>query len=248
MADQTQARVVTYGTGEHCDVRALNVKTDGLRGTTFWLVIGNERYFVKVPFYGVPGLQISLVALAVGHAMGLHISQMLKGLQDRTIQVRLATSPGPNGSEIIDDTYNASTQSMLAALSLLEDIGPKRRLAVLGDMRELGAVSDDEHRVIGRRAGALLDVLITYGDLARIMAEEAATGAAAAGRELEIHSFSPGVDEMRTIVEQLRAMLRPGDPVLLKGSRGLTMETMVRDLRTDISGSETLAADSGVGT
>jgi UDP-N-acetylmuramyl pentapeptide synthase len=137
---------------------------------------------------------------------------------------------------------------MLAALSLLEDIGPKRRLAVLGDMRELGAVSDDEHRVIGRRAGALLDVLITYGDLARIMAEEAATGAAAAGRELEIHSFSPGADEKRTIVEQLRAMLRPGDAVLLKGSRGLTMQTMVRDLRADISGSETLAADSGVGT
>lgn len=244
MADQTTARVVTYGTEPHCDVRAEDVQTDGLRGTTFWLVIGQDRYFVKVPFYGVPGLQIALVALAVGHAMGLHISQMLAGLQDRTIQVRLATVPGPNGSEVIDDTYNASTQSMLAALSLLEDIRPKRRYAVLGDMRELGEVSEDEHRVIGRRAGALVDVLITYGDLARIMAEEAAMVATAAGRVLEIHSFSPGPDEKRAIVDLLRRELTAGDVVLLKGSRGLTMETMVGELRVDIE--QTNGDDAGV--
>jgi UDP-N-acetylmuramoyl-tripeptide--D-alanyl-D-alanine ligase len=155
-------------------------------------------------------------------------------LQDPQIQVRLATSPGPNGSEIIDDTYNASTQSMLAGLGLLEDIQPQRKIAVLGDMRELGQVSEDEHRVVGRRAGGLLDILITYGDLARIMAAEARLGAKAAERSIEVHSFSEGEDSKKAIVDLLRSELRTGDVVLLKGSRGLTMESMVSDLRSDI--------------
>jgi UDP-N-acetylmuramoyl-tripeptide--D-alanyl-D-alanine ligase len=234
MASQTRATVLTYGLGANCDVRAESVQTEGLRGTSYWLTVDGERYFVKVPFYGVPGLQISLVALAVGHSMGVHISDMLLGLQDPQIQVRLATSPGPNGSEIIDDTYNASTQSMLAGLGLLEDIQPKRKIAVLGDMRELGEVSEDEHRVVGRRAGGLVDLLITYGDLARIMADEARLGATAVDRSIDVHSFAEGEESKSAIVEFLRSELRAGDVVLLKGSRGLKMETMVADLRSDI--------------
>ncbi len=234
MASQTRARVVTYGLGEGCDIRAESIRTEGLQGTSYWLVVDGERYFVKVPFYGVPGLQISLVALAVGHSMGVHISDMLAGLQDPQIQVRLATSPGPNGSEIIDDTYNASTQSMLAGLGLLEDIQPKRKIAVLGDMRELGQVSDDEHRVVGRRAGGLLDILITYGELARIMAAEAHLGAEAAERSIEVHAFPEGDESKKAIVDLLRSELRDGDVLLLKGSRGLKMETMVAELRSDI--------------
>jgi UDP-N-acetylmuramoyl-tripeptide--D-alanyl-D-alanine ligase len=198
MAESTRARVVFYGMGADNHIRAENVQTEGLRGMTFWLTVDDQRYFVKVPFYGMPGLQISLVALAVGHSLGMHISDMLKGLRDPQVQVRLATLPGPNGSELIDDTYNASTQSVLAGLALLEEIKPTRRIAVLGDMRELGVITESEHRVIGRRAGALLDVLITYGDLARIIAEEAATGSATSGRHLTIESWSEGCRSQAT--------------------------------------------------
>jgi UDP-N-acetylmuramoyl-tripeptide--D-alanyl-D-alanine ligase len=235
MAGATSARVVFYGLGPDNHIRAENVQTEGLRGMTFWLTVDRERYFVKVPFYGMPGLQISLVALAVGHSLGMHISDMLQGLQDPQVQVRLATLPGPNGSELIDDTYNASTQSVLAGLALLEDIQPTRRIAVLGDMRELGVIAESEHRVIGRRAGALLDVLVTYGDLARIIAEEAATGSAAAGRHLTIESWSEGEDARSQVADYLRNMLQPGDVVLLKGSRGLRMEGIVALLRADVS-------------
>jgi UDP-N-acetylmuramoyl-tripeptide--D-alanyl-D-alanine ligase len=202
---------------------------------TFWLTVDDQRYFVKVPFYGMPGLHISLVALAVGHSLGMHISDMLQGLQDPQVQVRLATLPGPNGSELIDDTYNASTQSVLAGLALLEDIQPTRRIAVLGDMRELGVITESEHRVIGRRAGALLDVLVTYGDLARIIAEEAATGSVTSGRHLTIESWSEGTDAKRQVADYLRGMLKPGDVVLLKGSRGLRMEDIVAQLRSDVT-------------
>jgi len=232
MADQTDARVVFYGLGQGNHVRADSVTTDGLKGAAFWLTIEDERFFVKVPFVGAHGVQVALVALAVGYAFGMHISEMLVGLQDPGTQVRLLFAPGPNGSDLIDDTYNASTPSVLSALGLLEDITAKRRIAVLGEMRELGRISEDEHRVVGRRAGAIVDLLITYGDAARVVAEEARS-MAGADRPIAVHSFPEG--EKDAIVALLREELQNGDVVLLKGSRGLTMETIVRDLRTDLS-------------
>ncbi len=232
MAEHTSARVVFYGLGPGNHVRADSVTTDGLRGTGFRLTIEDERFFVKVPFVGAHGVQVALVALAVGYAFGMHISEMLAGLQDPGTQVRLLYAPGPNGSDLIDDTYNASTPSVLSALGLLEDIDAKRRIAVIGEMREMGRISEDEHRVVGRRAGALADLLITYGDAARVVAEEARS-MAGSRRSIAVHSFPEGQKD--AIVSLLRSELRAGDVVLLKGSRGLAMETIVRDLRTDVS-------------
>lgn len=231
MADKTSARVVFYGLGPGNHVRADSVTTDGLKGTGFWLTIEDDRYFVKVPFVGAHGVQVALVALAVGYAFGMHISEMLVGLQDPGTQVRLLYAPGPNGSELIDDTYNASTPSVLSALGLLEDISARRRIAVLGEMREMGRISEDEHRVVGRRAGAIADLLITYGDAARVVADEARL-MAGSNRSITVHSFPEG--EKDAIVALLESELRSGDVVLLKGSRGLAMETIVRDLRTDV--------------
>jgi UDP-N-acetylmuramoyl-tripeptide--D-alanyl-D-alanine ligase len=231
MAALTRARVVFYGLNENNDVRADTVTTDGLKGTSFWLTVRGERFFVRVPFVGAHGVQVALVALAVGDAFDMHISEMLAGLQDPDTQVRLLFAPGPGGSELIDDTYNASTPSVLSALGLLEDIQARRRIAVIGEMRELGRISEDEHRVVGRRAGAIADLLITYGDAARVVAEEAVT-MAAGSRPIVVRSFAEG--EKDAIVALLRSELRAGDVALLKGSRGLAMETIVRDLRTDV--------------
>jgi UDP-N-acetylmuramoyl-tripeptide--D-alanyl-D-alanine ligase len=176
-------------------------------------------------------VQVALVALAVGHACGMHISEMLTGLQDPATQVRLLVAPGPSGSDLIDDTYNASTPSVLSALSLLEEIPGQRKIAVLGDMRELGSISDHEHRVVGRRAADVVDVLYTYGSMATLIADEAK--AMRPGDVIfEVRSFEEGQKD--EIVAKLRTVLRTGDVVLFKGSRGLAMETMVRDLRADV--------------
>ena len=121
---------------------------------------------------------------------------------------------------------------MLSALGLLEDIPAQRRIAVLGEMRELGRISEDEHRVVGRRAGAIVDMLITYGDRALVVAEEAKT-LSDDERPVSVRSFPEGSKD--EIVAILRDELRAGDVVLLKGSRGLAMETIVRDLRTDVN-------------
>jgi len=167
----------------------------------------------------------------------VHISEMLTALQDPGIQVRLMFAPGPEGSELIDDTYNASTPSVLSALGLLGEIPARRRIAVLGDMRELGKRSEEEHRIVGRRAADVVDLLVTYGESARIVAEEALAVRSDEHR-FQVRTF--GEEEKGQLVRLLRGELRRGDIVLVKGSRGLRMETIVQQLRSDVAaGGET---------
>jgi len=230
MGSRTQAQVLFYGLNDNNHVRADTVTTHGLKGTSFWLTIDDDRNFVKVPFVGAHGVQVALVALAVGHSFGMHIAEMLTGLQDPGVQVRLMFAKGPNGSQLIDDTYNASTPSVLSALGLLGDIPARRRIAVLGDMRELGRISEDEHRIVGRRAGDMVDVLITYGESARVIAEEA-LAVQRKGSRITAYSFAES--EKSQLVDLLRQTLAHGDIVLCKGSRGLAMESIVEDLRFD---------------
>jgi UDP-N-acetylmuramoyl-tripeptide--D-alanyl-D-alanine ligase len=229
MAGRTRARVVTYGLGDDVDVRATDVESEGLKGTSFWLRMDGQRHHVRVPLVGAHGVQIALVALATGYAYGMHIAQMLVGLRSPGVQVRLVFERGPGGAQIIDDTYNASTPSVLAALDVLRDVPASRRIAVLGEMRELGDVSDDEHRIVGRRAGALVDVLYTYGELADPLAEAAQSVARADRPQVEVRSFP--VSEKHALTEALQQELRAGDVVLVKGSRGLQMEDVVAALR-----------------
>jgi UDP-N-acetylmuramoyl-tripeptide--D-alanyl-D-alanine ligase len=239
MSDRCRGSVLTYGLEPENDVRGTLVETHGLDGTSFWLRLEDERLHVKVPLVGSHAVQLALAGIAVGHAMGMHISEMLPGFDDPRIQVRLLMLPGPNRSRMIDDTYNASTPSVLSALGLLQEVRPKRRIAVLGDMRELGSLTEEEHRIVGRRVAEVVDELVTYGEMARIIAEEAVTTAEVDGRTLLVTSF--GLDQRGDLVDFLRQELREGDTVLLKGSRGLQMEDFVEALREDAPGRESNA-------
>jgi UDP-N-acetylmuramoyl-tripeptide--D-alanyl-D-alanine ligase len=234
MAKLCQGRVITVGLGQDNDIRASHVKTKGLEGSTFWLHLEGEPLKLKVPLVGGHAVDLALAAIAVGHALGMHISEMLPGFDDPGIQVRLLVQPGPRNSRLIDDTYNASGPSMLSALGLLQELQPKhRRIAVLGDMRELGSATEHEHRVVGRRAAEVVDLLVTYGELARVIASEAAEVAEVDGRSLDVTSFD--LDQRRELLDFLQAQLQDGDVVLLKGSRGLQMEEFVEALRGDIA-------------
>ena len=229
MAHRTRARIVTYGLGPNNDVRATDIVSDGLEGTSFWLRLNGDRHKIKVPLVGAHGVQIALVALAVGHAYGMHIAQMLVGLQSPGVQVRLVFERGPGGCQIIDDTYNASTPSVMAALDVLRDVPAERRVAVLGEMRELGDVSEEEHQTVGRRAGALVDVLYTFGELAVPLAEAARAVPRGDRPPLEVRSWPRS--ERDAVTEALQQELRGGDVVLIKGSRSLEMERVVAALR-----------------
>lgn len=230
MAERCKGQVLFFGLNEGNDVRASGVESDGLEGTAFWLHLDGEDNRVRIPLIGGHAVELALAAIAVGHAAGLDLANMLQGLAEPGVQVRLLVLEGPNGSQMIDDTYNASTPSVMSALGLLAVMQPRRAIAVLGDMRELGDVTENEHITVGRRAGEVADLVVTFGDLARTIGREALNtdGRYDAGPP-EVVSF--GLDQRDELVDYLLQELRPGDVVLLKGSRGLQMENIVERLR-----------------
>jgi len=231
MAALAKGRVRFYGLGPNNHLRVEDVVSNGLRGSAFWLASDRTRHHVRIPFLGSAGVQSALVALAVGEEFGLDISTMIEGLQDPTIEVRLVFQAGPRGSQLLDDTYNASRQSMLSALDVLDMMPARRKIAVLGEMRELGVSSEGEHQVVGGRAGVVADILLTYGELALPLAETAAAAERTPGPALELHTFR--LDEREALLQWLKDNLEEGDVVLLKGSRGLEMEHLVSALRTE---------------
>lgn len=229
MAPLCAGRVVTYGIGFDNDIRAGRVETHGLDGTTFVAIVDGEEYPVSTPLRGAHAVELGLAAIAVGRAMGMEIARILPGFSDRSMQIRLLIHDGPNGSRLIDDTYNASAPSVLSALSLLAEIDAKRKIAVLGDMRELGAASREHHVLVGEMAAQVVDHLVTYGELARTIASTyAATKMAVDAPRFDVTSF--GLDQRAELVAFLLGFLQDGDIVLLKGSRGLTMEDFVAAL------------------
>lgn len=230
MASLCRGRVLTYGVSDHNDVRADMVETDGLAGASFRLHLDGDVHHVAIPLVGGHAVELALAAIAVGHAMGLDVAEMTDGLRRPGIQVRLLPIDGPNGSRLIDDTYNASAPSVLSALGLLAQIDGRRKIAILGDMRELGELSEEQHRIVGRRVAEVADVLVTFGTLAKTIAEEAYDVARLAGHALATTTFE--LDQRTEIVEFLQGALQAGDVALLKGSRGLKMEDFVSALRS----------------
>jgi UDP-N-acetylmuramoyl-tripeptide--D-alanyl-D-alanine ligase len=131
---------------------------------------------------------------------------------------------GINGARIIDDSYNASPESVIAALNLLRELPGQRKIAVLGDMAELGSETEPGHRRVGQRAAAVVDVLVVYGPASRITADEAHRAGLPLERIRETTSHAE-------IVEMLRRELRSGDDVLVKGSLVMGMARVVDGIK-----------------
>jgi UDP-N-acetylmuramoyl-tripeptide--D-alanyl-D-alanine ligase len=222
MAGQTRARVFTYGLGADADLGADEIESEGLEGIRFRFHYGRETIHIRVPMLGRHSVHTALRAAAVGLVEDLSWSEILAGLRDESAQLRLLSVPGPAGSMILDDTYNASPASSLAALSLLAELDG-RKIAVLGDMYELGRYEEEGHRMVGQRARAVVDLLVTVGHLGRIIGNEALEDGMPADRVHQVETNAQAVDLLRTL-------LGPGDRVLIKGSRGMEMEEIVAAL------------------
>ncbi|MDW8065306.1 MAG: UDP-N-acetylmuramoyl-tripeptide--D-alanyl-D-alanine ligase [Anaerolineae bacterium] len=223
MAGRTRARVFFYGLDPEADLWADEIASEGLEGIRFDLHYGGEVFRrVRVSLLGRHSVHTALRAIAVGLLEGLTWEEIFAGLRDRRAQLRLVAVPGFRGSLILDDTYNASPPSMLAALNLLAELDG-RKIAVLGDMLELGAYEMEGHRLVGGRAGAVVDLLVTIGPRARIIAQEAIAAGLPSHRVWTCNSNPEAVEILRQILE-------PGDVVLVKGSRSLRMEEIVNAL------------------
>lgn len=231
MAEMTAARIFRYGLTPEADLWADEIVSAGMEGIRFRFhhKTGKgktENLYVKVPLLGRHSVHTALRAAAVGLVEGLTWQEIATGLQRSSGQLRLVLVKGINGSTLIDDTYNASPSSTLAALNLLEDLreeAARRRVAVLGDMRELGSFTDEGHRQVGIRAAATTEVLVTVGELGRIIGEEALAAGFPAER---LHQF----DDADAAIHHLRSVIQPDDLVLIKGSRAVGMDRIVTEI------------------
>jgi UDP-N-acetylmuramoyl-tripeptide--D-alanyl-D-alanine ligase len=224
MAKVSRARVVRYGVSEEADVRAENISSEGLHGVQFDLLWDGQRQHVRLPLLGAQSVHAALAATAVGIEEHLSLTDIAEALHTLTPTLRLLVVDGISGSRVIDDSYNASPESVLAALNLLRELPGKRKIAVLGDMLELGSEEEPSHRRIGTRAAHVLDLLITYGPRSKTTAEAARLAGLRPDQVLEASTH----DE---ILEYLSQRLRPDDDVLVKGSLAMGMSAVVRGIR-----------------
>ena len=230
LALRTPARTLTYGFAPDADVRADRVRSLGPDGMHFRLVATGARgtvaasFPVRIPALGRLSVHNALAGAAVGLATGLAPDAIARALATGWRAPHRAELFSVGGITIVDDSYNASPASVAAALDLLAGL-PGRRVAVLGEMLELGDQSDAAHRATGAAAAAVVHLLVTVGTGATPVAE----GARAAGLETT-EVIETG--DRASALEALRHHLRPGDVVLVKASRGAELDRLVADLRS----------------
>jgi UDP-N-acetylmuramoyl-tripeptide--D-alanyl-D-alanine ligase len=223
MAQKTGARIFTYGLTAEADLWASDIESEGLEGIRFVLHYLDEAIHAKVPLLGRHSVHTALRATAVGLVEEMTWQEIMMGLQDSSVQLRLVSAPGINGSTLLDDTYNASPASSIAALNLLDDL-TGRRIAVLGDMAELGDQEDEGHRRVGCRAADTVDKLITVGPRSHLIAEEARACGLSPEAITQVETNDQAIAHLRKIIQH-------GDIVLVKGSRSMAMEEIVAALQ-----------------
>lgn len=222
LSEKVSGEVIFYGYSDHCTISASQVVLNNLAGVEFKLSTPAGQTPCFLPLPGAHNVTNALAAAAVGYRFGLTPQEIAAGLQSASLtEMRLEIKQGKDGVKIIDDSYNASPSSTIAALKLLAESGGERTIAVLGDMYELGEETVDGHRQVGKEAVALqIDCLCTVGQLAR----EIAKGAINDGMDSDLIYV---YQEKTEAVSFLRSYLQKGDVVLIKGSRGMKMEEIV---------------------
>ena len=222
MEEKTKARIFFYGLSREAHLWADNVVGLGLEGIRFRLHYAGETLHVKIPLIGRHSVHTALRAAAVGLTEGMNWQEILEGLNQGHTQLRLAAVRSETGALLLDDTYNASPESMLAALNLLDELDG-RKVAVLGDMLELGPYERGGHEMVGLRAAQVANILLTLGERAHIFAEAARRAGMKKSAILEFDEYDP-------LVAWLKANLSKDDAVLIKGSHGLRMDRITSSL------------------
>jgi len=218
-------RTVYYGMDEGLDYQAYNVQNAGEGGIYFDINIKNTEYKIHVPLPGVHNVYNALAAIAVGLEMGVEMENIIKGISEFVPGNMRLNITKSGGIKVINDAYNANPQSMEAALKVLKDLGnTQRRIAVLGDILELGDWAKKAHLEIGKLAFTLeIDYIITVGKNAAYIAE----GAILAGTSPSKVKHFP---DNESAIKFLRTFIKEGDAVLIKGSRGMKMEEIAEQM------------------
>lgn len=231
MKNIVKGRFLTYGFGSDVDVRAIEInlsyKNGLIAGTSFKLSHNGVVIPIFLPNVLADHLVYSALAAAcVGIILEMNLVQISESLQGFVPPLgRMHLLDGINGSHLIDDTYNASPESVLAAIGVLDKVETAgRKIAVLGDMLELGDYEREGHELIGRAvAEAKLDALVLVGERARIIGESAQE---ANFKKKNIFYFSDSIQAGEFLAQEVGI----GDALLIKGSQGVRMEKTVKML------------------
>ncbi len=238
MSAQTRARVLYYGTDTAATVRASAIDGNTLFGRSFILHYHGQQRQVQLHIPGEHGIAIALAAAAAGCAAEMSLDEIALALEAlKPATGRGEIKPGPYGSTIIDDTYNANRQSIVAITDAMHSAPiaeGSKRWAVVGDIFELGPFARAEHHASGVALAHNVDYLVALGDKARFYVE----GALEAGMpEQNTYYFCADVEDAgeleaakRAVADLLIHEVHNGDLVLIKGSRGMRMETILEML------------------
>ena len=216
-------RVVTFGLSRGADVRAVAVgKTDG--GMRFMLEFRNERgglerHALLLPMPGRHNVSNALAAIAAARVLGLSLADIRRGLAVPPAQKMRFAVEKYDAYTFVNDAYNASPASTRASLKTLAEMFPGRKIAVLGDMLELGSASKSGHESVGAEAARLgFAAVLVRGEESRFTACAAKAGGVPLAERMESHEQA---------AKRLRELLQPGDAVLFKGSRGMKMDEII---------------------
>ena len=207
----------TFGIDEESDVMAYNIKI-GNKSSTYNVKINNEEYTVNVPVSGKHFVYNSLCAIAIGNLLGISPENIIKGIETFSLtKNRMEVVKVKDNVTVINDAYNASYDSMKPAIEYLKELPAKRKIAVLGDMFELGEFSEEIHRKVGIEVVThKIDILVTVGKLAKYIAEEAK------------YLRMPETTEEAS--EYLNKILQKDDAVLLKAAHGMRFSEILKSI------------------
>ena len=218
IAERTRAQVILAGTSEGM-IRAIDIQQSA-DGSEFTIIEGAHRCRAQLPVPGIHMVQNALLAVAAGRAFGLSLEEAAGGLASAPLTKARLQIKEINGVQFLDDSYNANPDSMKAALQTLVELDADgKRIAVLGEMRELGKETQRGHEEVGECAASLgVDHLIGIGEMGAVIARAAVK--AGLKESLAVGSTSEAADRLIEIAE-------PGDLVLIKGSRLARTEEVI---------------------
>lgn len=236
MQKQTQARVIFYGRSGEATVQGIDVEGANQFGSYFTLRIEDKKTRVWLRLPGKHGVTIALAAAAVGYAAGIpieHIGSVLETLRPAQGRGEIKDAMGPNGSTLIDDTYNAIRQAIVVAVRAMRatPLAPGgQRWAVLGELLEQGEYAQKEHYAVGVDLPENIDYLVTIGDFARFFVEGAMYAGMPADHIYHFPADPQNIAEVEARKREAAALLKQKvtakDLVLVKGSNGMRMQTI----------------------
>ena len=211
-------KVMTFGLEQAADVKGEAIHTEG-NVTKFMVTYANERHEYEVNMVGRHNVYNTLAAIAAGFAMGLTPVEVREGLSHLEATKMRFELQQVKEWNVVNDAYNASPMSMTAAINTLSELTKGRKIAVLGDMLELGSVSEEAHLHVGEEVAEHgFTALVTRGEMGEFIAKGAENKGMTAVYRCASHEDA---------AEKLHELLQPGDTLLFKGSRGMAMEKII---------------------